>query len=975
MGLIKSNSLKNTYKVNETRKKKYNNRRKTQSYTQQQYGGVVLSMLEFVKLEMAGKKTLSDGSTQDYFNYANGSELFFHDFKILWELDKNEAKLKSQNYRNIDNIEEYYEDWYQYLKQYTNIDPLDDDNKGKGLENFFFSSCYMNSLIQTLLNMRDAVKNIDMFKEHIDNAELYKDFIIKIHKNTIKNDYEKLQINYIQFVKNIGFDRGGEQDICDFFQKISQYLISPLINFEYKEFFLFPNNNFKYDLATNSGQYNNIAIKYKLAKNAYHTSYIYSFKTHNAKAANKFENINDNDKIYNIHNKFYNLGELQNNSNKYKCIMNIDLIKAIRVGKMSKYFICSLKLFKHDKAEIEKYQEQRKVDTNAQHPIAKKIQLKINPYHNICVWDYTLTSKPADLSKLKYYYEPISVNYHIGSGVDSGHYINFSKKKDADTYNWYRYSDDIFLKWENKDIKEDDKTSTPYLMVYKLNDVFYSFDNLGLINSLKYYVARQDYTTNDRQIEKLIELFNNLVDKIKDMDNDDNVLYEYEMKNATHPVYSPYSEEAVNKDDGIKVKDFKLRLADYFKDLAKQYNQNVIKLPDNLNHISTTIKINAGKLQYDDTDIDNTLIQYVILNDMFVLHNLCITDADNVKYYDNLLAQFLKQDADKKLSIINLLKIHILRFIFENLIYFDINSVKIAMNIEDTGPDKATDEALDEALTLSIAADKALSEALDKTEALDEASDEALDEALTLSKASDKASDKALALYVALAFKASDKAFDDAKKLLNEAYDTLLNSIDYKIDDYNTATAASVYNTAIANANTVYAKAIITIINKNATVLLDKLLANYQNITINKDINLKIPSVNADESNFQYHLFSSMHEFIEKSGDKETQLLFTDTEKKNICIDELKEINKYNTWVSYIYYQLLLQNTDNTTITTEILNNYAIKYPYMNGRDKNFKIYNNEEFQKQLEYSYTMQNMEDKEDEYEIYVNNICTNE
>ena len=55
-------------------------------------------------------------------------------------------------------------------------------------------------------------------------------------------------------------------------------------------------------------------------------------------------------------------------------------------------------------------------------------------------------------------------------------------------------------------------------------------------------------------------------------------------------------------------------------------------------------------------------------------------------------------------------------------------------------------------------------------------------------------------------------------------------------------------------------------------------------------------------------------------------------------------------------------------VDLNILNNYAIYYPYNNG-SLIFKIENNKEFQNQLEYAYTLENMIDTNDQ--IFVNHI----
>jgi hypothetical protein len=140
------------------------------------------------------------------------------------------------------------------------------------------------------------------------------------------------------------------------------------------------------------------------------------------------------------------------------------------------------------------------------------------------------------------------------------------------------------------------------------------------------------------------------------------------------------------------------------------------------------------------------------------------------------------------------------------------------------------------------------------------------------------------------------------------------------------------------------------------TELLMKYVNYYikPNETISKE-NLK------NELQFLKHLMNNMRYFVKCPEDKKVQIKLTgnDTNIKNkICFDELTEVFKYTTWIHYILYEHLLATKSNQMITKEDLALHGIYYPFENS--KNFTVFFNEEFQKQLEFSYTLQNMVDK---------------
>ena len=126
----------------------------------------------------------------------------------------------------------------------------------------------------------------------------------------------------------------------------------------------------------------------------------------------KKEDINGN--ISEYHNKLsYNVEHLSINY-KINNGLDIEILKAIRFGKMNKYYICYPGLFEIDK------------DTKT----SKKKIFKMNPYQNIVFWanNYDNDDKHDKSQFIKYIFEPISVSYHQGSTLNGGHYVNVSKK-------------------------------------------------------------------------------------------------------------------------------------------------------------------------------------------------------------------------------------------------------------------------------------------------------------------------------------------------------------------------------------------------------------------------------------------------------------------------------------------------------------------------------------------------------------------
>ena len=126
---------------------------------------------------------------------------------------------------------------------------------------------------------------------------------------------------------------------------------------------------------------------------------------------------------------------------------------------------------------------------------------------------------------------------------------------------------------ENQSYMNKDDT-TAYLMAFKMNDIFYSFDNLGLVNSLKYHVTRQDFEINKSgktppvsNLSNLINFFNRLLVPITD--GDGKIKLDHKFTGVKNPVDNTEFKEIT--------KDFWSYLVKFFDDLKMHtYNGQII---------------------------------------------------------------------------------------------------------------------------------------------------------------------------------------------------------------------------------------------------------------------------------------------------------------------------------------------------------------------------------------------------------------
>ena len=88
--------------------------------------------------------------------------------------------------------------------------------------------------------------------------------------------------------------------------------------------------------------------------------------------------------------------------------------------------------------------------------------------------------------------------------------------------------------------------------------------------------------------------------------------------------------------------------------------------------------------------------------------------------------------------------------------------------------------------------------------------------------------------------------------------------------------------------------------------------------------------------------------------------------KRHICVDELKEINKYNMWISSILYEGLL-HSNTSQLNREHLKQHMIYHPNM--QTPLFSTAHNEEFYKTIESSYQLESMQDENEK--IFVSHI----
>ena len=86
-------SLKHIFPNNQTKKNYGRRKRKTQSCIIQKGGDVEFNTL--LKLDTYGAKKIEveDGKPPYHFDYNNGVEVLYHDFKLLWDMDKHAAEL------------------------------------------------------------------------------------------------------------------------------------------------------------------------------------------------------------------------------------------------------------------------------------------------------------------------------------------------------------------------------------------------------------------------------------------------------------------------------------------------------------------------------------------------------------------------------------------------------------------------------------------------------------------------------------------------------------------------------------------------------------------------------------------------------------------------------------------------------------------------------------------------------------------
>ena len=115
-----------------------------------------MQFADFLKLDTFNGPLKEDGSAikYNYFKYEDGSELLYHDFKVLWDCDRIAAEENLKDYHNLNGIEEYYEDWYKYLKDNLEEKELqnplaNDSQKNEGIK-IGKNSCYLNSVVQAL---------------------------------------------------------------------------------------------------------------------------------------------------------------------------------------------------------------------------------------------------------------------------------------------------------------------------------------------------------------------------------------------------------------------------------------------------------------------------------------------------------------------------------------------------------------------------------------------------------------------------------------------------------------------------------------------------------------------------------------------------------------------------------------------------------------------------------------------------------